>query len=156
MRVLAQRVSRASVAVAGETVGTVGSGFVLLVGITHGDDEAVSRSMAGKVSNLRVFDDENGQMNRSILDVAATTRPGAGVLVISQFTLYADARKGRRPSYADAAPPAVAGPLVEHFARSLAELGLHVEQGRFGAEMAVELVNDGPVTIWLDSAELRF
>ena len=155
MRVLAQRVSRARVSVAGETFGTVGSGFLLLVGVTHSDTEAISRTMAGKVANLRVFDDENGQMNRSILDVVTTTPSSAGVLVVSQFTLYADARKGRRPSYTDAAPPAIAAPLVDHFARSLAELGLHVEQGRFGAEMAVELVNDGPVTIWLDSADLR-
>jgi D-tyrosyl-tRNA(Tyr) deacylase len=151
MRVLAQRVSRARVMVAGEIVGRIGTGFLLLVG----DDEAISRTMASKVANLRVFDDENGQMNRSILDVVATTPSGAGVLVVSQFTLYADARKGRRPSYTGAAIPSIAAPLVEHFARSLAELGLHVEQGRFGAEMAVELVNDGPVSIWLDSADLR-
>jgi len=155
MRVLAQRVSRARVTVAGETVGSIGAGFVLLVGVTHDDTEAISRSMAGKIANLRVFDDENGQMNRSILDVAAATPSDAGVLIVSQFTLYADARKGRRPSYTDAASPSVAAPLVEHFARSLAALGPHVEQGRFGAEMEVELVNDGPVTIWLDSAELR-
>jgi D-aminoacyl-tRNA deacylase len=155
MRVLAQRVSRARVMVAGEIVGRIGTGFLLLVGVTHSDDEAISRTMASKVANLRVFDDENGQMNRSILDVVATTPSGAGVLVVSQFTLYADARKGRRPSYTGAAIPSIAAPLVEHFARSLAELGLHVEQGRFGAEMAVELVNDGPVTIWLDSADLR-
>ena len=155
MRVLAQRVSRARVSVAGDVIGSIGAGLLLLVGVTHGDDEAASRFMAGKVANLRVFDDAHGQMNCSILDIAAIAPDAAGVLVVSQFTLYADARRGRRPSYTDAAPPAIAAPLVEHFAKALAEHGLRVERGRFGAEMAVELVNDGPVTIWLDSAELR-
>lgn len=155
MRILVQRVSRASVSVTGEIIGRIGGGALLLVGITHDDDGSVSRFMAGKVANLRIFDDDNGQMNRSLLDVAATSRESAGVLVVSQFTLYADARKGRRPSYTAAAPPPLAAPLVEHLAGSLAKFGLHVEQGRFGAEMAVELVNDGPVTVWLDSTELR-
>lgn len=155
MRVLAQRVSRAHVTVDGDVVGSIGPGFLLLVGVTHGDKEATASFLADKVANLRVFDDANGQLNRSILDIAAIDLNSAGVLVVSQFTLYADARKGRRPSYTDAAPRALAAPLVEHVARTLVEFGLRVERGRFGAEMAVELVNDGPVTIWLDSDELR-
>lgn len=155
MRVLAQRVSRAQVTVGDEVVGRIGRGFLLLVGVTHGDGEAQAKQLASKVANLRVFDDEAGQLNRSLLDLAADEGAAVGALVVSQFTLYADVRKGRRPSFTDAAPPAVAAPLVETFAQALRDLGLHVEQGRFGAEMAVELVNDGPVTIWLDTAELR-
>lgn len=155
MRVLAQRVQRASVSVAGGTIGAIGGGFLLLVGVTHRDDEITTEFMANKVANLRVFDDDGGQLNRSILDLAAVDANSAGVLVVSQFTLYADSRKGRRPSYTEAAPPSIAAPLVEHFAHRLASLGLHVEEGQFGADMKVELVNDGPVTIWLDSAELR-
>jgi D-aminoacyl-tRNA deacylase len=109
--------------------------------------------LARNVAHLRVFDDADGNLNRSALDLLAAGEP-VGMLVVSQFTLYADCRKGRRPSFVNAAPPAIAEPLVTCFAHGLSELGLPVETGRFGAEMHVELVNDGPVTIWLDSAEL--
>ena len=153
MRVLAQRVSRARVTVGGETVGEIGPGFLLLVGITAGDGATEVELLARKVANLRVFDDEVGNLNRSALDLLAAAEP-VGMLVVSQFTLYADCRKGRRPSFINAAPPAIAEPMVDLFANTLRESGLPVAMGRFGAEMAVELVNDGPVTIWLDSAEL--
>lgn len=153
MRVLAQRVSRAWVTVGDETVGEIGPGFLLLVGITTADGPAEVELLARKVANLRVFDDEAGNLNRSALDLLAAAEP-VGMLVVSQFTLYADCRKGRRPSFINAAPPAIAEPMVDLFANTLRESGLPVAMGRFGAEMAVELVNDGPVTIWLDSAEL--
>ena len=148
-----QRVSLARVTVAGETVGEIGPGFLLLVGITGGDGPAEVDLLARKVAHLRVFDDAAGDLNRSALDLLAAEDP-VGMLVVSQFTLYADCRKGRRPSFVNAAPPAIAAPLVDRFAAQLRELGLPVATGRFGAEVAVELVNDGPVTIWLDSAEL--
>ena len=150
MRVLIQRVTRASVSVAGETVGRIGPGFLLLVGITHGDTAEQVAQMAQKVANLRIFDDASGNLNRSALDLLAAQAP-VGMLVVSQFTLYADTRKGRRPSFVDAARPEVASPLVDHFADALRGLSLPVATGRFGAEMAIDLVNDGPVTIWLDS-----
>ena len=150
MRVLIQRVTRASVSVAGETVGKTGPGFLLLVGITHSDTPELVTQMAQKVANLRIFDDANGNLNRSALDLLASGDP-VGMLVVSQFTLYADTRKGRRPSFVDAARPEVASPLVDHFVDSLRALSLPVDRGRFGAEMAIDLVNDGPVTIWLDS-----
>src|SRR5215211_4412466 len=153
MRVLAQRVTRARVTVAGETTGEIGPGFVLLVGVTLDDTAAAADLLARRVANLRVFDDADGNLNRSALDLLAAGEP-VGMLVVSQFTLYADCRKGRRPSFVQAAPPAIAEPLVDRFAAELRTLGLPVETGRFGAEMQVELVNDGPVTIWLDSAEL--
>jgi D-aminoacyl-tRNA deacylase len=153
VRVLAQRVSRARVTVGGETAGEIGPGFLLLVGITASDGPAEVDLLARKVANLRVFDDDAGDLNRSALDLLAAAEP-VGMLVVSQFTLYADCRKGRRPSFINAAPPAIAEPLVNLFADTLRDLGLPVAMGRFGAEMAVELVNDGPVTIWLDSAEL--
>ena len=153
MRVLAQRVTRAKVTVEDETVGEIGPGFLLLVGVTTGDSAAEADLLARKIANLRVFDDPDGNLNRSALDLLASGEP-VGMLVVSQFTLYADCRKGRRPSFINAAPPPVAAPLVEHFADTLVQLGLPVATGRFGAEMAVDLVNDGPVTIWLDSAEL--
>lgn len=153
MRVLAQRVSRARVTVDGETVGEIGPGFLLLVGITTGDGSDEVELLARKVANLRVFDDAAGDLNRSALDLLAAEEP-VGMLVVSQFTLYADCRKGRRPSFINAAPLALAEPLVNLFAENLRGLGLPVAMGRFGAEMAVELVNDGPVTIWLDSAQL--
>lgn len=152
MRVLVQRVTRARVTVAGETVGEIGPGFLLLVGVTHGDEGAEAELLAGKVANLRVFDDDAGNLNRSALDLLAAGE-AVGMLVVSQFTLYADCRKGRRPSFVAAAPPTVAEPLVEGFAERLRALGLPVAMGRFGAEMAVELVNDGPVTIWLDTKD---
>lgn len=150
MRVLIQRVTRASVSVAGETVGKIGPGFLLLVGITHGDTPDLAAQMAQKVANLRIFDDAGGNLNRSALDLLAAQDP-VGMLVVSQFTLYADTRKGRRPSFIDAARPEVASPLVDHFAETLRDLSLPVATGRFGAEMAIDLVNDGPITIWLDS-----
>ena len=150
MRVLIQRVTRASVSVAGEAVGKIGPGFLLLVGITHGDTPELAAQMAQKVANLRIFDDAGGNLNRSALDLLAAQDP-VGMLVVSQFTLYADTRKGRRPSFIDAARPEVASPLVDHFAETLRGLSLPVATGRFGAEMAIDLVNDGPITIWLDS-----
>ena len=150
MRVLIQRVTRASVSVAGETVGKIGPGFLLLVGVTHGDTPELVAQMAQKAANLRIFDDACGNLNRSALDLLTTNDP-VGMLVVSQFTLYADTRKGRRPSFADAARPEIAAPLVDHFAECLRGLALPVATGRFGAEMAIDLVNDGPVTIWLDS-----
>ena len=153
MRVLVQRVSLARVTVAEETIGEIGRGFLLLVGVTLDDTVAAADLLAGKVANLRVFDDANGNLNRSALDLLEAGEP-IGMLVVSQFTLYADCRKGRRPSFTRAAPPAIAEPLVDRFADGLRALGLSVATGRFGAEMQVELVNDGPVTIWLDSAEL--
>jgi D-tyrosyl-tRNA(Tyr) deacylase len=141
------------VAVAGETTGEIGRGFLLFVGVTFDDTAAVADLLARKVANLRVFDDADGHLNRSALDLLQAEEP-IGMLVVSQFTLYADCRKGRRPSFVHAAPPAVAEPLVDRFAGEFRTLGLPVETGRFGAEMQVELVNDGPVTIWLDTAEL--
>ncbi len=149
MRVLLQRVSAGSVAVNGEIRGAVGLGFVALVGVTHSDGTAEADKLARKTAHLRVFEDDAGKMNRSLLDV------GGGVLVISQFTLYADARKGRRPSYVNAAAPEAAAPLVRRFAEQLTAAGVTlVEQGVFGAMMAVEIHNDGPVTIMLDSERL--
>lgn len=149
MRVLVQRVSEASVTVAGSRIGAIGPGLLLLVGVTMTDDAEDARYLAGKVANLRVFEDEAGKMNRSALEC------GYAALVVSQFTLYGDTRKGRRPSFVRAAPPAQAEPLVDLFAAELRSAGLPVETGHFGAEMAVGLVNAGPVTLWLDTAELR-
>jgi D-tyrosyl-tRNA(Tyr) deacylase len=148
MRVLLQRVTYGAVRVAGETIGQVHRGFVALVGITHADTPAVASAMAHKVAHLRVFDDDEGRMNRSALDV------GAGILVISQFTLYADMRRGRRPDFLQAARPETAQPLVEAFVSALRAHGIAAETGRFGALMHVEIHNDGPVTLWLDSDEL--
>jgi D-aminoacyl-tRNA deacylase len=153
MRVLVQRTSRARVTVAEETTGEIGRGFLILVGATHDDTPAAADLLARKVANLRVFDDADGNLNRSALDLLQMGER-IGMLVVSQFTLYADCRKGRRPSFVQAAPPAIAKPLINRFADGLRGLGLSVAMGRFGAEMQVELVNDGPVTIWLDSAEL--
>jgi D-tyrosyl-tRNA(Tyr) deacylase len=153
MRVLVQRVAQARVTVGEETVGEVGPGFLLLVGVTPGDTEAEADLLARKVANLRIFDDDQGNLNRSALDLLAADEP-VGMLVVSQFTLYADCGKGRRPSFVHAAPPPIAAPLVDHFAQQFREMGLPVSTGRFGAEMQIALVNDGPVTIWLDSAEL--
>ncbi|MBW3631945.1 MAG: D-tyrosyl-tRNA(Tyr) deacylase [Chloroflexi bacterium] len=153
MRVLVQRVTRARVTVSGETTGEIGPGFLLLAGVTLDDTPADADLLARKVAHLRVFDDAGGNLNRSAIDLLAAGEP-IGMLVVSQFTLYADCRKGRRPSFVNAAPPALAEPVVSRFADGLSALGLPVETGRFGAEMQVELVNDGPVTIWLDTAEL--
>src|SRR5215208_430446 len=153
MRVLVQRVSHARVTVAGDTTGEIGQGFLLLVGVTFDDTAAVADLLARKVANLRVFDDADGKLNRSALDLLQLEKP-IGMLIVSQFTLYADCHKGRRPNFVQAAPPAIAEPLVDRFADGLRTLGLPVETGRFGAEMQVELINDGPVTIWLDAADL--
>lgn len=149
MRVLLQRVSTGSVEVEGEIKGAIESGFVALVGVTHSDTDAEAEKLAKKTANLRVFSDSDGKMNRSLLDVAG------GVLVVSQFTLYADARKGRRPSYIQAAQPDVAEPLVRHYAECLSQAGVRpVAHGVFGALMQVAIHNDGPVTIMLDSDAL--
>ena len=153
MRVVVQRVCRARVTVANETAGEIGRGFLLLVGVTLDDTGVAADLLARKVANLRVFDDADGNLNRSALDLLEVGEP-IGMLVVSQFTLYADCRKGRRPSFVQAAPPGIAEPLVDRLADGLRALGLPVAMGRFGAEMQVELVNDGPVTIWLDTAEL--
>jgi D-tyrosyl-tRNA(Tyr) deacylase len=137
-------VSEASVSVGGEVVGAIGAGLCVLVGVTHSDDADVARRLATRVSGLRVFADENGVMNRSLLDT------GGSALVVSQFTLYGDTRRGRRPSWSAAAPGPVAEPLVRAFAEQLAADGVTVETGSFGAEMRVALVNEGPVTVMLE------
>jgi D-aminoacyl-tRNA deacylase len=144
MRVLLQRVSRAEVRVGDRITGRIGRGFLLLVGLTHADGEPQLAWMSDKIIGLRVFSDNEGKMNLSIGDV------GGGLLVVSQFTLYGDAAKGRRPSFIDAARPEAAVPLYERFVALLRESGLPVATGEFGAMMDVELVNDGPVTLWLE------
>jgi len=144
MRAVVQRVSRASVSVEGEVIGTIGRGVVVLVGVTHGDEEEQAAWLARKIAGLRIFEDSAGKMNADLLDVEGAA------LVISQFTLYADARKGRRPGFTDAAPPEVAEPLVGRFAQVLRDHGVPVETGAFGAHMLVEIHNDGPVTIVLE------
>lgn len=156
MRTVIQRVRSASVTVVHpggrgaaadeEPTGSIGPGLCVLVGVTHGDDRGRAESLASKIWHLRVFDDDDGVMNRSLADLDADGAPG-GVLVVSQFTLYGDTRRGRRPSWTAAARPEVAEPLVEDLVRSLRALGAHVETGRFRTDMAVELVNDGPVTL---------
>ena len=151
MRVLIQRVTSASVTVEGETVGAIGAGLLLLVGVTHDDVESTATAMAAKIVNMRLFEDTAGQINRSLLDLHAENPLHAETLVVSQFTLYASTRKGRRPSFIDAAPGPIAEPLVEAFRKQLEGYGVRVATGRFGAHMHVALVNDGPVTIWLDS-----
>ncbi len=149
MRLVLQRVSKGAVTVNGEVTGAIDRGFVALVGVTHKDTQAEALLLAKKTANLRVFGDEEGKMNLSALDV------DAGVLVISQFTLYANARKGRRPSFVAAAKPDLAEPLVDYYAERLREEGVgQVEMGIFGAMMEVEIHNDGPVTIILDTDEL--
>ncbi|KRT63763.1 MAG: dtd, D-tyrosyl-tRNA(Tyr) deacylase, D-tyrosyl-tRNA(Tyr) deacylase [Chloroflexi bacterium CSP1-4] len=146
MRLLLQRVGRAAVLVDGATVGEIGPGLVVFVGVGHDDGPATADAFADKVADLRIFRDADGKTNRSLIDV------GGEALVISQFTLYADTRKGRRPSFLDAAPPDLGTALYERFADALAGRGVRVARGVFGAEMIVELANDGPMTIWLDSA----
>lgn len=148
MRVVVQRVRRAEVRVDGQVVGRIGRGLLLLVGITPGDTEEIGKALGEKIVNLRLFDDEQGRMNRSLIEA------GGEVLCVSQLTLYGDCRKGRRPSYDRAASPAVAAPLFESFLRSLRALGVTVEAGKFRAMMDVELVNDGPVTLLLDSEKV--
>lgn len=144
MRTLLQRVSRAEVRVDERVTGRIARGYLLLVGFTDGDDEAALAWMAEKIVGLRLFPDDEGKMNRDL------TEAGGALLVVSQFTLYGDARKGRRPSFVDAARPEVAIPLYERFVALLRERGVSVETGEFGAMMDVELVNDGPVTLWLE------
>ena len=145
MRAVVQRVANASVTVGEETVGAVGAGLMVLIGVSKEDTDKDLKYIVEKVMNLRVFDDENGVMNRSVLDV------GGSILAVSQFTLYGDARGGRRPSYFRAAGPEPANELYERAVAAWRENGIHVETGRFRTEMMVSLVNDGPVTILLDS-----
>ena len=142
MRALIQRVREAAVTVAGQEVGRIGPGLLVLLGVGHADTAADIAYLAPKIAHLRIFEDAEGKMNRSLLDV------GGGVLLVSQFTLYADTRRGNRPGYVAAAPPAQAEPLYERVCERLG-----AKRGVFGAQMEVELVNDGPVTIWIDSAE---
>ena len=144
MRALIQRVSSASVSIGGETVAAIGPGLLILVAVTHDDTEAEADWLARKVVGLRVFEDRAGKMNAGLLDV------GGAALVVSQFTLYADTRKGRRPSFVAAARPEIAAPLVEYFAAAIARSGVEVQTGVFGAYMQVEIHNDGPVTIMLE------
>jgi len=147
MLAVLQRVRRAKVTVDGQLTGEIGVGWLVLLGIAPADTRAEVDWLADKVSNLRAFADDAGKMNRSVQDV------GGGVLVVSQFTLHGDCQKGRRPSFTGAAPPAVAEPLYEGFVAALKSLGVPVETGRFGADMQVELVNDGPVTFVLETGE---
>ena len=148
MRVVLQRVSRASVSVDGEPVSAIGPGYALLVGVGHEDTEADAEQVAGKIVGLRIFRDADGKTN---VDLGAVD---GEVLVISQFTLFADTRKGRRPSFVQAAEPSRAADLVEHLAKALESAGVRVGRGVFGAEMAVDLVNDGPFTLVLDTAAI--
>ena len=149
MRALVQRVSNACVRVEGAVVGEIDRGLVVLVGVHGDDDESDAVYVADKVANLRVFPDEEGKMNRSVLDEAAS------VLVVSQFTLYADTRRGRRPSFVEAARPEQADPLVDRVCERLADLGVKPQSGVFGAHMEVELTNDGPVTILIDTRSVQ-
>jgi D-tyrosyl-tRNA(Tyr) deacylase len=146
VRLLLQRVTRASVRIDGTVVGEIGQGLLALVGIGHGDTPEVVTTLARRTVELRIFEDDDGRTNRSLADVAGA------LLAVSQFTLYADTRKGRRPSFLDAAPPELGARLYDAYADAVAALGIPVARGVFGADMAVELVNDGPFTIWLDSA----
>ncbi len=148
MRAVVQRVSQASVTVDGECVAQIGTGFLVLLGITHTDTVREADWLARKIAGLRVFEDAAGKMNRSLADV------GGAVLAVSQFTLYADMRRGRRPSFVDAARPEQAQPLYERFCTTLADQGIPVARGVFRAHMEVALVNDGPVTLWLDTGDL--
>jgi D-tyrosyl-tRNA(Tyr) deacylase len=144
MRALLQRVLSAKVTVAGKTIAEIGRGLVVLLGVGHADGEEQAKFLAEKVATLRIFEDAQGKTNLSILDV------GGAAIVVSQFTLYADTRKGRRPSFTDAALPEVAAPLVVRFAELLTAQGVPTQRGEFGAHMLVEIANDGPVTIWLE------
>ncbi len=147
MRALLQRVERAEVRVEGAVVGSIGSGLLVLLGVGHGDDAATADALARRVCELRIFEDDEGRTNRSLLDV------GGEALVVSQFTLFADTRRGRRPGFTDAAPPDDAAVLWRRFAAGVEAQGVRVALGEFGAEMDVELVNRGPFTIWLDTAD---
>ncbi|GAB4329129.1 MAG: D-aminoacyl-tRNA deacylase [Calditrichia bacterium] len=147
MRAVIQRVSEASVAVDGKTVGEIKKGFLVLLGVTHDDEEADADYLASKITGLRVFEDEEGKMNLSLADVQGE------ILAISQFTLHADTRKGRRPSFIKAAHPDKAEPLYDYFIRKCRELGIPTKKGIFGAMMKIHLVNEGPVTIIIDSSD---
>ncbi len=147
MRALLQRTTGARVRVADDVVAEIGAGLVVLLGVGPDDDEATADGLARRVTELRIFDDAEGRTNLSLIDV------GGAVLVVSQFTLYADTRRGRRPGFTGAAAPELAERLYFRFAATVRELGVEVATGRFGAVMAVELVNDGPFTIWLDTAD---
>jgi D-tyrosyl-tRNA(Tyr) deacylase len=148
MKAVVQRVSEASVTVGARVVGAVAQGLLVLLGVEHGDGEAEAAFLARKIAQLRIFEDDAGKMNRSVLEV------GGGVLAVSQFTLCADVRKGNRPSFTGAAPPELAQALYARFCDHLGAQGASVARGEFAAHMAVRLVNDGPVTIWLDTATL--
>jgi D-aminoacyl-tRNA deacylase len=148
MRIVLQRVIQASVSVEGETLGAIGPGLLVLVGVAEGDTEDEVRKLALKCAEMRVFSDAEGRFNLSLVDTSGAA------LVVSQFTLLADVRRGRRPSFAHAAPPELAEPLLEAFADAMRAAGVHVETGRFGARMQVALVNEGPVTVVVDSDEL--
>lgn len=148
MRVVIQRVTEASVKVEGETIGVIGQGFMILIGVEVGDEEKDFQYIATKVPNLRIFEDENGKMNRSLLDV------GGQILAVSQFTLLGDARSSRRPGFTQAARPEQANPMYERLVQHWRDMGIHVETGRFGADMKVSLINDGPVTMLMDSHKL--
>lgn len=147
MRAVVQRVKEASVKVDQETIGEIKQGLLVYLGVTHEDDQSDLQYMTDKIPNLRIFEDENEKMNRSLLDV------GGELLIISQFTLYGDARKGRRPSFIEAARPNVATPLYESLIENLRSQGIRVETGEFGADMKVASINDGPVTLLLDSTK---
>ena len=147
MRALIQRVTEASVEVEGQIVGQTGPGLLILVCAMRGDDETAADKLAARIAKLRIFHDENGKMNRSLLDI------GGGALVVSQFTLAADTRSGNRPGFSTAAAPEDGRRLYEYFSDSLRSQGITTDNGRFGAEMKVRLLNDGPVTIWMDSAD---
>ncbi len=144
MRAVVQRVRRGRVSVDGQTISEIGLGYIILLGVGPQDSAEVAAALAKKIALLRIFEDEQGKINRSILDV------GGQAIVVSQFTLYADARKGNRPSFTGAAPPDLARPLVDRFAELLREQGVPTQTGEFGAHMLVEIENDGPVTIWLE------
>jgi D-tyrosyl-tRNA(Tyr) deacylase len=144
MRVVLQRVNRGSVIVERETIAEIGLGLVILLGVGPEDGEDQINYLVNKIAKLRIFEDDQGKINRSVLDV------GGAAIVVSQFTLYADTRKGRRPSFTNAAPPDLASPLVDRFAEQLAALGVPTQTGQFGAHMQVEIHNDGPVTIWME------
>src|SRR5258706_11560158 len=148
MRALLQRVTQASVTVNEQVVGQIGQGLLVLLGVGQDDSEVQVKILADKIVHMRIFGDDDGKMNRSLLDI------GGEVLVVSQFTLYADIRHGRRPNFTNAAPPSLAEPLVERFKEAITAYGLRVTDGIFGAHMQVDLLNDGPVTIWMDSEEL--